>query len=241
MKIITLGDTHGRSLWKEIVEQEKPDKVVFIGDYFDSYDIDPATQINNFLEICEYKRKNPDTILLIGNHDYHYFPEIGGHGISGYNKEASYTIGHALSANRDLLQMAYQLKVDGIDLPILFTHAGVSPIWLEMNYGRWQDEYSSIADVVNDLWKHKPDSFMFNGRDPYGNDTYQTPIWIRPSGLMRAAGTFKKDIIQVVGHTRQKQIDIEGKSTGGFYYFIDAIDVRQYLIIEDGQFKLGKI
>jgi hypothetical protein len=137
--------------------------------------------------------------------------------------------------------MAYQIKEEGIPQEILFTHAGVSSIWLEMNYGRWQDEYATIAEVVNDLWKHKPDSFLFNGRDPYGNDTYQTPIWIRPPALMRANGTFKKDIIQVVGHTKVDKIDIEGKATGGYYYFIDAIGKGQYLIIEDGQFKLGKI
>ncbi|NBP57427.1 metallophosphoesterase, partial [bacterium] len=39
MKTIFIGDIHGRSIWKEIVEQEKPDRVIFIGDYFDSFDI----------------------------------------------------------------------------------------------------------------------------------------------------------------------------------------------------------
>lgn len=239
MKIIGLGDIHGRPIWKEIVEKEKPDKVIFIGDYFDSYDYHATKQINNFLDICAFKRENPDTVLLIGNHDYHYI--CGENGTSGYQKEYSYMINHAIKPNLDNLQMAYEIKPDGIDRPVLFTHAGVSSIWLEMNYGRWQDEYSSIADVVNDLWKHKPDSFMFNGSDPYGYDTYQTPIWIRPQSLMKANGVFKKDIIQVVGHTRQNEIDIEGKSTGGNYYFIDALAARQYLIIEDGQLKLGKI
>ena len=32
MKTIFLGDTHGRSLWKDIVAKETPDRVVFIGD-----------------------------------------------------------------------------------------------------------------------------------------------------------------------------------------------------------------
>lgn len=239
MKIVVLGDTHGRDLWKAIVEKENPDKTVFIGDYFDSYDIEAPVQINNFLDICEYKRQNPDTVLLIGNHDYHYL--MGENGTSGYQRNAAHMISHAIKGNKELLQMAYQMKVDGIDLPILFTHAGVSSIWLEMNYGRWEEDYATIAEVVNELWKHKPDSFLFNGVDPYGNDTYQTPVWIRPAGLMKANGTFKKDIIQIVGHTRMKKIDIEGKATGGFYYFIDTIGERQYLIIEDGQFKIGTI
>lgn len=234
MKIIALGDTHGRPLWKEIIEKEKPDKIVFIGDYFDSWDISAEKQIHNFLDICTYKEANPDSVvLLIGNHDYHYIH--GENGTSGWQKNYAGVIHHALKQHLPSLQMAHQ--VDNI----LFTHAGVSSIWLESNYSRWEDEFANIAEAVNYVYKHTPEAFLFNGNDPYGNDTCQTPIWIRPSSLMKANGTFKKDIIQVVGHTRQKTIDIEGKSTGGFYYFIDAIDVRQYLIIEDGQFKLGKI
>lgn len=37
MRVIFIGDIHGRSLWKEIVETEKSsDVVVFYGDFFDS-------------------------------------------------------------------------------------------------------------------------------------------------------------------------------------------------------------
>ena len=46
--------------------------------------------------------------------------------------------------------------------------------------------------------------------------------------------------IQVVGHTHVKKIDIEGKSTGGRYYFIDTFDTsNQFLVYEDGEFKIG--
>ena len=51
----------------------------------------------------------------------------------------------------------------------------------------------------------------------------------------------KTDYIQIAGHTQVRKIDIEGKATGGRYYFIDAIDEHQYLIYDDGKFKLGKI
>ena len=56
MKTIVLGDIHGRDIWKDIVAQEKADRVIFIGDYFDSFDIEPATQQYNFKEI-----------ILVGN------------------------------------------------------------------------------------------------------------------------------------------------------------------------------
>jgi hypothetical protein len=52
--------------------------------------------------------------------------------------------------------------------------------------------------------------------------------------------TLRNQVIQVVGHTTRKQIDIEGKATGGRYYFIDTLP-REYLIIKDGVVSLGKL
>ena len=78
MRIVALGDTHGRVLWKEIVAKEKDaDKIVFIGDYFDThYDISVDQQIQNFKEILEFKKNNMDqVVLLLGNHDFHYLNE----------------------------------------------------------------------------------------------------------------------------------------------------------------------
>ena len=58
MKTLFLGDTHGRSVWKKIVEKENPDRVIFIGDYFDSFDIPGIEQIHNFKEIVDLYRKS---------------------------------------------------------------------------------------------------------------------------------------------------------------------------------------
>ncbi len=77
-KTLVLGDTHGRSFWKLAVNIEQPDRVIFVGDYFDSFDIGTEEQLNNFLDILEYKKSGgAEVVLLIGNHDHHYFPEIG--------------------------------------------------------------------------------------------------------------------------------------------------------------------
>ena len=58
MKTIILGDTHGRSNWKLAIHQEQPDRIIFIGDYFDSFDIPGVEQIHNFKEIIQYKENN---------------------------------------------------------------------------------------------------------------------------------------------------------------------------------------
>lgn len=237
-KTVILGDTHGRSFWKLIVNTEQDiDKVVFIGDYFDSFDIKAEEQMNNFLDIIEYKKNGgKEVILLIGNHDYHYFPEIGYSGISGYQVGAAKSIEHLIDTYRDHLQMAYS------EGDVLFTHAGVGEIWLQKNTGLVAEKADYIANQVNDMWRYQPRKFDFTGRDPSGDDMGQTPIWIRPRSLMKDAQELKRHLIQVVGHTGQKQIDIEGKSTGGRYYFIDTLGTSgEYLIIENNEFKTGKI
>ena len=71
MKIIAIGDLHGRTLWKYIVSKVDFDVVVFIGDYFDTHEnISPVQQIENFKELLDYKKQLPEkVVLLFGNHD----------------------------------------------------------------------------------------------------------------------------------------------------------------------------
>ena len=238
-KTILLGDTHGRGVWKDIIEKEKPTRVVFIGDYFDSYDFSGARQRMNFIEIIDFKEHNPEVevIMLIGNHDHHYFPYIGDTGTSGYQKGSeAMLIGEILREQGHHLQMAYQLD------DILCTHAGVTETWLE----KAGYETGIIAEYINDVWKHKPMEFAFKSydmrSDPTGNNIWQSPIWVRPRSLMADSQKFKKDFIQVVGHTGQSCIDIKGKSTGGRYFFIDTLGHSgEYLIYENKKFKVGKV
>lgn len=235
MKITILSDTHGRSFWKHIVQKENDSDVfIWLGDYFDSFDIPGVEQIYNFKQIIQFKETSEaEVIMLIGNHDVSYLPGFDGWNTSGYQAGIAPSIQQLLEENKHHLQMAYQMG------SFLFSHAGLSESWLE--YNKWDGELD-VCEFVNMMWQYKPLSFKFNGRDPYGDDVYQTPIWIRPKSLMKDCLNFKKKYIQVVGHTVQNCIDIKGKSTGGRYYFTDVLGTSQeYLIIEDWEVKLGKI
>jgi hypothetical protein len=241
MKIIVLGDTHGRQFWKYIVNTQKFDKLVLLGDYFDSWDISVEDQVKNFLDILEYKKNHPDKmVLLLGNHDIHYFPFIGDTGTSGYQNRTRTLISHILDENKHLFTMAYK------EGQYLFTHAGVTPTWLDIHLGENTWEIKTIEQHVNDIWKHKPLSFCFKNYDgraeSSGDNPWQSPVWVRPRSLMRDAAAFKRDIIQVVGHTGMKVIDQKGKATGGRYYFIDTLGTsREYLVIEDGTLKTERL
>ena len=240
-KTLVLGDTHGRSFWKLAVNIEQPDRVIFIGDYFDSFDLNTETQVNNFLDILEYKKTGgKEVILLIGNHDHHYYPEIGYTGTSGYQQVGKFQIEPIIDQNRQHLQMAYQMN------NYLFSHAGVSTVFMDMIFGKDGWNIDKVADELNELFRYKPHAFEFTGWDPYGNDDKQTPIWIRPTALMRAnkKTALKSKYIQIFGHTQNDGISLNhiNKAAGGKYYNIDCLGTSgEYLVIQNNKIGVGSI
>jgi hypothetical protein len=109
----------------------------------------------------------------------------------------------------------------------------------------------SIENVVvdlNEMFKYKPKAFDFNGFESSGDNTTQTPIWIRPRSLMAAnkkhKKSLKKDYIQIVGHTTMRKIDLKGNDlfTGGRYHFIDTMETSgNYLVIQDNQITVNSV
>lgn len=251
MKVTFIGDIHGRDCWKQIVEAEADsDKFVFLGDYFDSYDLSGVVQLHNFLEIIEFKKSSDkEVVLLFGNHDYHYMPGFTGIGYSGYQAGMAYQFKNAIQENLEHLKMAH-LHED-----ILCSHAGVSYEWLTNKFGIVKDETNigwhcdnldgvkGVVDLINEYFIYKPAIFEHCGWDPYGDNTYQTPIWIRPMSLMKAnKGTpLKQTVRQIVGHTGVKSIfdslAATKKTMGERYYLNDALEVKGYLICVDGKFE----
>lgn len=256
MKTILLGDTHGRDTWKQIVAQETDaDRIVFIGDYFDSFDIPGVVQLQNFLDIIEFKKtSDKEIVLCFGNHDYHYMPGFTGMPYSGYQAGLAYQFRDVISQNLEHLQMAYLFD------DVLCSHAGIGMEWVERNFGKVGDKSShnvnvstlngvqALVDLINEHFKFKPGIFEFNGWNPYGDNTSQTPIWIRPGSLMKAnKGTkLKETIRQVVGHTHVKSIPdmlkAVAQNAGNRYFMIDALDDSTgYLICQDGEMIAGEV
>ena len=234
MKTVILGDIHGRDCWKQIVASESPNRVIFVGDYFDSFDNTAVEQMHNFKEIIDWKHSGQsEVIMLIGNHDFHYMD--GSERYSGFQSGASPAISDLLFSNEKNMQMAYEM--DGY----LFTHAGVSSDW----YNYWMKmlhlDDGNIADNINEMWKASSRPFRFTGFNPYGDSKDSSPIWIRPTSLQKVnRDTFRDQFIQVVGHTQQKKVDIKGKSSGGRYYYIDTLGTSgEYMVIENETIKFN--
>jgi hypothetical protein len=114
----------------------------------------------------------------------------------------------------------------------------------------WKVE--TIVEQINELFKYKPLTFGFGEAvsikklsylDPYGDNEEQSPIWIRPRSLMAAnRDTLRKQVIQIVGHTGVRKLDLVGsqKSAGGRYYLIDCQETTgEYLVIQDNELIIG--
>lgn len=69
-RYLVIGDIHGRTIWKDIIEKEDPDKVIFLGDYVSTHEGIPADQqLSNLENILNYKEENSDKVVLLrGNH-----------------------------------------------------------------------------------------------------------------------------------------------------------------------------
>lgn len=134
MKYNVIGDIHGRTCWKDLVISDRVN--IFVGDYFSPYnkEYDFEHCKKNFLEIIEFKKNHPETVLLIGNHDEEcwHFAEFT-EGCTRYNHlEGNKKEIHDLfEANKEYFQMAYSAGNQ-----YLITHAGVSAIWLWRTYNQ---------------------------------------------------------------------------------------------------------
>ncbi len=230
MKIIALGDTHGRNKWKQVASRESFDKFIFIGDYFDSYTgISAAKQKENFKEILEYKERYPEkVVLLIGNHDFHYLDGVY-ETYSGYQQRQRSAIQALLqpAVDKGLLQVCFVWK------HLLFSHAGVTKTWCRNHL----PQSGPIEHNINSLFKQDLSAFEFAlGRtnNPTGDDPEQSPLWVRPPSLLEdGLDTY----IQVVGHTVQRRLQLSDE-----VIFIDTLGVSgEYLVYEDRKFSVGKV
>lgn len=254
MKTVYIGDIHGLNTWEQIVRNNpNADNYVFVGDYFDSFDISGIEQLFNVVNIVRFKKdleaySRKKVYLLIGNHDHHYWPGSKWSGTtSGYQHKMAPAFEQFFIENESMFQMCVL-----IDNLYLCSHAGISEDFLK-DTGYWGSDYNNVVDFINDLFRFKPNEFHFDSfdvrqhgltrLDPYGDNEGQSPIWIRPKSLQRSnkKSDLKTDYIQIVGHTQQTEIDIKGKTTGGRYFYIDTLPVNEYLITIDKEIKKERI
>ena len=228
-KILVLGDTHGRPFWKEIIEKENPDKIIFLGDYVLTHEgISAEQQLSNLEEILTYKENNPDKVILLrGNHDTqhlgYYWAEC-----SGWDGQVWGVMSQSEFKER-FLKLTQWVYIDE-ELETIFSHAGVSDVWMK------NSEIDSVHDInslePSELFRFTPNYYG----DCYGDSETQPPVWIRPQALCKCN---VKGWDQVVGRTPVRTIINVGKSAKGKQniWLCDALGVKQYLVIDNNEFQ----
>ena len=219
MKIIVIGDIHGDSIWKEIIKQEKTfDKVVFLGDYWDSFSINSENQKKNYIAIQEFREENSGKVItLLGNHDFHYLYPTH---YSGWKNSTKFLATPLLEVDIRAGKLPYAYRYEDI----IFSHAGVTQYWLDnVAQATLEELLAGEIQLRHFDWNSKL------GSDPYGDTISNSPMWVRPYSLKRGAIDGYK---QVVGHTQRSNIEYNTEKT---IYFCDTLP-NEYLIIEDGEF-----
>jgi hypothetical protein len=217
---IVFGDIHGSTYWKEVVKENPDCRYIFLGDYLDPYeDIVPQNLIENLEEIIQLKKEHPDkVILLLGNHDLHYFstdiPQS-----SRFDFRIAKKVSVLFLENIGLFQYAFQEE------NYIFTHAGISQKWFIKDFKG--DVNRNIAEQLNNpLPKQIPALCRcgeYRGGWPGANGGI---FWADIHELSKPL----QDFTQIVGHNRVKDIQ-EHTNEGGRIIFCDCLWNGKYLKI----------
>lgn len=253
---MTIGDVHGRDTWKifthgssygfeqwavmveagadpndDLFKEDYPyfasDKIVFIGDYVDSFTISNVEIKKNLEDIILFKKALPNKVVLLwGNHDIQYF--IPNQICSGFRPEAKWDLQILFEANKDLFQMAYQ------EGEFLWTHAGLlKPVLSEMLKMHTElKEFKTEADILNRAFEMGiPQIFQVDGASG-GWSMYGGPLWTRPKQLEQ----YGCRLNHIVGHTPQKKL-VEIETGHGFKIWItdyieynEESDIRPFIL-----------
>ena len=187
---------------EEIIKHVDPDKIIFLGDYFDDFGDSPET-IGDTCDWFSWSVKQPNRIHLYGNHDMHYSFAANDFKCSGYAQWKSFLINDRID-RKSWNQLRYYHILDDT---WLLSHGGLHKQYLPTTIGglhenrkQFLSELSKYLDnsVVDG---HRGHGWIFNagfgrgGLQTYGGLTWcDYKIEFQPSiGLN-----------QIFGHTPQR-------------------------------------
>ena len=196
-KILIIGDTHGRNIWKTFADisfllaadaesagyapfEPDYDYYVFLGDYVDSFTESNQTIRENLLDIIKFKTLYPDNVILIwGNHDVFYWRNLPwiklDNWMSGYRPEMHYDLFEIFNTNYDKFQVAFQLD------NYIFSHSGIHFGWYHYVFTKaikgmgWGD--LSVADQINEAFKIRLDCIFDVDHYRGGHKKVGGPLW----------------------------------------------------------------
>jgi len=254
-RIVVLGDIHGRTIWKDIIEKEQFDQVIFLGDYVSTHEEIPAEQqLSNLEDILNYKENNSDRVILLrGNHDV----QILGYSwaeCSGFDRKVYQGMIPMKEKFLELTQWVYHIP----DTNIVCSHAGISEEFLDNVCKHFKSkegwdfniyDTDQLIEHINDIEPCELFGFTPCKMSDYCGDSATQPCtWIRPNAL---AYHGIKEVVHVVGHTpvahicnlhNEAMIKAGYPEDGPDIWMCDTLGTsKEYLVIENSEFKSYKI
>ena len=201
MKHIAIGDIHGRDSWQR-VNTKLYERVIFLGDYADSYTLSDLVILENLKKIIALKKRHPEKIvLLLGNHDVHYlhYPRFE---CSGFRATMQPELSALFRRNAALFQIAYQKD------NYLFTHAGITNNWYSeiMRSPKLLEiceEGENLADKLNLLERSAFRGTLYDVGLERGGYGYGGPLW---ADMKETFTDMLHGYHQIVGHTNVEDI-----------------------------------
>lgn len=226
MKILVIPDIHGRRFWKSACEQyiNQVDYIVFLGDYCDPYymEYDPYTSdnifsdqrmIDNLNDIINFKAEHQDkVILLMGNHDMHYYSRsfydiaLG----SRYSQKYDQVLTKIFNDNNKYFQYAF--AVGNKEKTILFSHAGLTLNTyndLCKQYNRNELYPEELTEILNEDNDNINDIIFRVGYSRGGMNKTGGIFWADVTDFIRNNKDInvplKNNLIQITGHNGTKE------------------------------------
>lgn len=230
-RILVVPDIHGETFWKEPVLKyiDQVDRIAFLGDYLDPYpeegkDYSPQVLSDNLMDIVDLKKKNKDkVVLLIGNHDFHYYSKriLDLVRASRCDLKNWHRFNQIFNDNDDIFKVAHLETIKGI--PYLFSHAGLTTYWInKVNSKLWKlnDRDISIGkqgviDLINGMltdWEGQNMLAVVGKYRSFFGEKTGSVLWadIEEHAIPKAPPVYGlNQVFQVIGHTRIEEDMIE--------------------------------
>lgn len=223
MKILSVGDLHGNDVWKEI-DPDLWDKIIFVGDYTDSFHLPDIDILNNLLDLIAFGKAYPDKVVtLLGNHDVDNYINTRA-GASGYRSSMFSALHSIFKENKEHFKVAHQIDVG--DDHYLWTHAGVHTGWYYNSFlpsikGIQDLEELTLAELLNDQYEDENRSLFDIGRLRGGYHQVGGPFWVDKRLSSQKPLQFYH---QIVGHTRGTKVETFDYDVYTSITFIDCLE-----------------
>ncbi len=235
-RAVVIPDVHNK--WKRaeaIVAAESPDRVVFLGDYFDDFG-DTAEDADATAAWLGRSFADPSRVHLVGNHDLNYMSGLNGLRCSGYRP-----LKRAVIASRGVdwsrLEPFCWLGMDG-GRPgdaWLCTHAGLSAPFLEsLRPGATAADVGGVIEEAREDLARIDDAghghpFLQAGYARGGAAATGGIVWCDYNQEYRDVPGLR----QIFGHTRDDRAR-HGRGEGGAeHHCIDTV-LRHYAVYAEG-------